>query len=292
MPSTMAEIATIRVGGPMLAKRDLHSKTKQKTLDDPVAWETLEPLIYDDGSEQFILMPNERFVTVLAYKTGRKVAHLIPKREHEEQHVLIESVCIANLPKKQADVNLALHENMTDDASDASDDASDGGDIPVSFIATEEQILLVGCQDGSLREFVLAVLTSTKPPPSNNPDCGIFQLSGPCFRPRRVFGTRDGLTIKHLTSPSDLNLVAGTLLFSVSEKPSAEQESAESKLITQCLHRIMLPAFDDARKRSSALLDLIRWATTTTPVRFDSFPFHAKPVRGFRNSLTAMYFAL
>lgn len=255
----MADITTLRVGGPMLAKRELHSKTKQKTLDDPVAWETLEPLIYDDGSEQFILMPNERFVTVLAYETGRKLAHLIPKRDHEEQHVLIESVCIASLPKKQADVNLALQEHMADDVdSDASDDDDDDSEAPVSSMATEEQILLVGCQDGSLREFVLSVLTSTKAPPSNNPDCGIFQLSGPCFRPRRVFGTRDGLTIKHLTAPADLTLMGGTLLFSLSEKPSAEEESAESNLITQCLHRIMLPAYDDAIHSSETTIPLTK----------------------------------
>jgi len=255
------ETATLRVGGPMLAKRDLHSRTKRKTHQDPVAWEILEPVIFDDGNEQFILLPNKRFVTVLAYKTGRKVAHFIPRRNGEEEHILIQSVCLANLPKKQTDIHLALQEQLNDDESDNDIDVSgDEDDAAMVSMETEEQILLVGCQDGSLREFALAELTSAKAVPQpNNPDCGTFQLSGPCFRPRRVFRMLDNLIINHLTAPTDLNLNDGTVLFSLSEKPCKDSDDdipENVHLITQCLHRIMLPVFDKSLHQNLSTIPL------------------------------------
>ena len=237
------DLATLRVGGPMLSRRDLHSKSKRaKKHKHPVAWDTLEPLLYDDGSEQFILMPNERFVTVLAYKTGRTIAHLIPTRVDEESNVLIQSACIANLPKKLANVNVALQEQMTNDSGDDTDEEDD---TTVTTMMNEEQILLLGCQDGTLREFALALLTCTKTPMNHNPDCGYFQLQGPCFRPRRVFGVKDGHVFKHLTAPNNTNLNDGALLFAVSEIPNSDSiETDSNHFISQRLYRIMLTVFD------------------------------------------------
>ena len=261
------DLATLRVGGPMLSKRDLHSKSKRaKKHKDPVAWETLEPLIYDDGSEQFILMPNECFVTVLAYKTGRTIAYLMPKRVAEEGHVLIESACIANLPKKQADVNVALQEQMTNDSGDDTDDSGEDDeddDTPVTAMMNEEKILLLGCQDGTIREFALELLTCTKSPMNHNPCCGYFQLTGPYFRPRRVFGMKDNHIIKLLTAPKEVNLNNGSLLFAVSEMPNSEHvETKSNNIITQRLYRIMLTVYDGNTQNETTTIQLTKKEVT------------------------------
>jgi NET1-associated nuclear protein 1 (U3 small nucleolar RNA-associated protein 17) len=243
---------TIRVGGPLLGGRCLLSKTVSKrgkpstTKDDLKSWTTFEPIITPPISkrkEQFILLPTGSFITVLAYKTGRRVASLIPLMEDEKmmEKSIIESACLATFPSSPPDANdvadaLRKLKDDNDDTSDDEPDNQEDGDCHVLF---------VGCRDGTVREFDLSVLAHQLRGASSS-SCGLYDIPGPCHRPRRVFSLSDkSRPVKHLTSLSNISVDNGVLLYALCEtKSSAADGSSKPSKVNSYLHRIVLAPYD------------------------------------------------
>lgn len=208
-------------GGPLLGRTRLHHK-KQRD-HDPSSWKNFEPLITREGKEQFILLPNSRSVAVLAYETGNLVAFLVPSLENEKDAVLIESICLARHPKDDKHVEEMF---ISDDK----------GVLEPSYVTDE--VLLVGCNDGTVREFALSIITKKKM--SIGSKCGLYHINEPCCGPRRVFTLKAGCPIVKLTSPM-VDVQSGILAFCIIETKSVKQT------ITQEFHRLVFEKFDSMK---------------------------------------------
>jgi hypothetical protein len=112
-------------------------------------------------------LPNTRFVSVLAYKTGKRVGTLLLAAGKEATG--IDSLTMATYPKKSRPVQDLLVKTTTSAEEDV-----------------EEHVLLVGCEDGTIHEFLLSNLLSAPVATLASNDCGPYHISGPCYRPRRV----------------------------------------------------------------------------------------------------------
>lgn len=83
----------VYMGGPLLgsradSSRDLDSsRTFQPIVSEPIGDNTHQ--------ERLVLLPNARFIAVLAYRTGKRLATLLPGKDDKED-ALIESVVLAN----------------------------------------------------------------------------------------------------------------------------------------------------------------------------------------------------
>jgi len=212
-----------RIGGPLLGLRPTYSR-RQKDFD-PLSWKVMEPLV-TSGDEQFVLMPNSHFVSVLAYATGKRVASLVPLMEGEKGEVIIESATLARYPRGRQNLEDVL---MADDKNEDEEDHEG-----------PEEVLLVGCRDGTVREFSLAGIKTAKNK-STGKSCGDYILTGKCCGPRRVFQLSPTLAIKHLMAPS-LEMTGGVVLYSLIETHK------EDHTVHQKLCRIVLPPFDDAKE--------------------------------------------
>ena len=142
------------VGGQLLGNRP---KLVTGNNSSNASWDTFEPIITPEvrcghrkKPERYILLPHSRYITVLAYKTGVKVATLIPsvKEDGDDKVVLIECV---NLVKYQRKVSETTVQDVLD-RMDVDGDDKDGG-IMGTNDTVEETLVIVGCQDGSVREF-------------------------------------------------------------------------------------------------------------------------------------------
>jgi hypothetical protein len=218
----------ILVGGALLGKRNepLDEKYKnQSTSSD--SWKTFEPLISpkigagtSGKAERFILLPNARFVTVLAYKTGKRVGTLLlaPGKEATS----IDSLTMATYPKKSRPVQDLLVKTTTSAEEEV-----------------DEHVLLVGCEDGTIHEFLLSNLLSAPVATLTSNDCGPYHISGPCYRPRRVIRVAsEDHSIMHLTAPAlPASTEDGIIVFAVAE----EKKSASKADAT--LLRLILPRF-------------------------------------------------
>ena len=258
---------TIRVGGPLLGGRSVFSKQLSKrgksarTQHDLTSWTTFEPIItppLSSRQERFVLLPSGSFVTVLAYKTGRRVASFVPLMDQDKRKddVIIESACLASFPASQdtmqnvTDVLRKLKDDTdTSDDEDADKEAVDEGD---------QHVLLVGCRDGTIREFDLSVLTRQQKG-GTAISCGPYDIPGPCHMPRRVFADNGNHSIKHLTVPSDVRLDTGVLLYALSETKGLTAEGGSQpsvSTVNSYLQRIVLPPYDRKKSRDDTVIPL------------------------------------
>ncbi len=149
----------ILVGAPLLG-----TKTEIDESSPLEAWRTFAPLITDpqeSKSERFVLLPNPRFISVLAYKTGKRIATILPSLDTE--HVPVEITAVT-LGSTQQTVNVK--------------------DLVASEAAGDHQILVLACNDGSLRTLSLDVLRNKGAKMQN---CGPYWIPGDCYRPQQVF---------------------------------------------------------------------------------------------------------
>ena len=147
----------ILVGAPLLGK-----KTGQEDSNPLEAWRTFAPLITDpqeSKAERFVLLPNSRFISVLAYKTGKRIATILPSLDAEQVPVEITAVAVAS-------TNTVTVQDLV---------ASEG--------AGDHQILVLACNDGSLRTLSLDVLRTKG---AKLLSCGPYWIPGDCFRPQQV----------------------------------------------------------------------------------------------------------
>jgi hypothetical protein len=209
----MATTKLTRIGGPLLGHRPLYSR-RQKD-HDPISWNILEPLLTSSGDERLVLLPNSRFVTVLAYKTGKKIASLVPLMDPEmDSNLTIESACLARHPQDPGLTN----------KGDGQQDSKERID----------QVLLVGCSDGTLREFCLSQVMN----PSKLVEgkfCGQYCVSGPCCGPRRVYTlNQENFALKKVVA---VDTAQGIIVYSLVETYKGED------FIGQDLYRVRLPTW-------------------------------------------------
>jgi hypothetical protein len=251
------------VGGQLLGNRP---KLVTGNNSSNASWDTFEPIITPEvrcghrkKPERYILLPHSRYITVLAYKTGVKVATLIPsvKEDGDDKVVLIECV---NLVKYQRKVSETTVQDVLD-RMDVDGDDKDGG-IMGTNDTVEETLVIVGCQDGSVREFSLKVLLNDQGNTNKKADLGIYSISGPCFRPRRVIQVLKKDPIMHLTVPhlttSQLRKDGIVMYVAARRLERQEGENKEvSKNTRQKFHnkgasftveviRVLVPHFDES----------------------------------------------
>jgi NET1-associated nuclear protein 1 (U3 small nucleolar RNA-associated protein 17) len=234
------------VGGPLLGTR------QQRRPSLIASWNQFEPLITPEISldkqqpQRFILLPHDRYISVLAYNTGSRLASLVPFQDgeegSEENNILIESVCLTKHSRKvpKATVQDVLNE------MDIDKDGSNNEAILEIDQIVDEIIVMVGCRDGTIREFSLEALS--KLDDSKAVNCGPYQISGPCCRPRRVIRLSKKEPIIHLTVPVSCNLGEGILTYVVTITKDLNESSSDDKnaasTVNVSLLRVMLPHFD------------------------------------------------
>mmetsp|Transcript_21734 Transcript_21734/g.45730 ORF Transcript_21734/g.45730 Transcript_21734/m.45730 type:complete len:1061 (-) Transcript_21734:41-3223(-) len=263
----------ILVGGQLLGKR---SEAVPDSQNNIASWGTFEPIItpeviFDQRKkpERYILLPHSRYITVLAYKTGVKVGTLVPssKNDKDDKNVIIECV---NLVKYQRKVSETTVQDVLDRMDVEDDDEGDG--ILGSTNVVDENLVMVGCKDGSVREFSLQVLGNHQGNTAKQVNLGPYSISGPCFRPRRVIRVlkKDPIvhmTVPHLRTPQIRKdgIVVYVAARRLDRKEEGEKESSKSTRLkshnkdasfTIEVIRVLLPHFDgsttDLRVSSSA----------------------------------------
>lgn len=195
------------------------------------SWDTFEPIVtpeitYVEGKqkqhhrrkpERFILLPHAKHIDVLVYKTGIKIATLTPAMDRSEddndESIIIECVSLVNYQRKhksgteQQNIDMLTMMDVEVDADTEKEELEndDKNDTQMnSNGAVDETLVLVGCQDGSVREFSLQVL-GNRGGGDKTVHFGTYKVSGPCFRPRRriqVLPRKDPImhmTVPHLT---------------------------------------------------------------------------------------------
>jgi len=257
------------VGGRLLGNRAEVVADKSNIA----SWDTFEPIITPEVTceqrkkpERYILLPHARYITVLAYKTGVKIATLVPSLEDEDdKSVLIECVSLVKYQRKVSETTV---QDVLDRMDTEVEDEDDG--IIGTTDAVEETLVMVGCQDGTVREFSLQALGNHRGSTAKKVDLGAYKISGPCFRPRRMIRVLKKDPIMHLTVP---HLRApevredGIVMYVAARRlERQEEEDKESKMTRQKYHnksasftveviRVLLPHFDgsttDVRLSSS-----------------------------------------
>jgi NET1-associated nuclear protein 1 (U3 small nucleolar RNA-associated protein 17) len=184
-------------------------------------------MVLDDNNhnrQRFILLPHDRFISVLAYKTGNPIATLVPSTmmettttitdtNKEKDTVIIESICLTRVARQK---NSSATTTTTQDVLDQMDidnyedvDADSEQHHPIMNQEEEDEIVvLVGCRDGTIREFGLLESLKEMLYGKNNKsesdsvvDCGPYQMPGPFSRPRRVIRVSKKEPIMHLAAP-------------------------------------------------------------------------------------------
>jgi hypothetical protein len=299
----------VLVGGPLLGRRphDIPNfNCSRHATRNSISWDIFRPLITPEivlekrrKPERFILLPHDRFISVLAYQTGVRVATLLPTTEEEQaehddlydrsdendggkekgnkprdnddineesgahadtgpdidshheivskvgdsandestsdclrrmQNIIIESVTLAKYPRK-------FSERSVQDVLDtivAIDD--DDGDNVMERTLTgtrivDEIVILVGCQDGTIREFSLKSLGGPCDVRNEN-SVGNYQVMGPCYRPRRVIRVlKKTESVMHLTVPHLQTRVQedGILVYAVARTKGLKVNREEKK---------------------------------------------------------------
>jgi len=160
-------------------------------------------------------LPSSRFVSVLALKTGKQVGSLLVEQQKEKASPTIECVSLATYSKKACNVKDLM-----------ASDGNPGG--------AAEQVVLVGCSDGKLREFCLSKLTE---PYFGRRliDCGSYQIEAPAYHPRQVIRvSAEGhaikqLTVPHAAIPSDTVVAYAIMEISLTKK--GESIKVQSSLV-------------------------------------------------------------
>ncbi|KAL3911103.1 MAG: hypothetical protein SGILL_007413 [Bacillariaceae sp.] len=236
----------ILVGGPLLGKKPEPISGGNKL----VGWDTFEPIITpeiaadsDKKAERFILLPHARHIAVLSYKTGNKVASLIPSSAEleDEKDVLIASACLARYRRKLSETTI----QDVLDRMDVDDDAAEATAVGTPQFL-EEIVVMVGCQDGSIREFSLKDMAAGANESSVDASSVPYQILGPTFGPRRIIKIQDNSdSIMHLTVPYLRTLVRedGILAY-VAVRNGAEDTGKKSSIVSVEVKRVLIPHFD------------------------------------------------
>lgn len=231
------------VGGPLLGNR------QQTHSGDIASWKQFEPLITPEISlgkqptQRFILLPRERFVSVLAYNTGVSLASLVPdveRKDEKENNLRIESVCLARHPRKASKATIQDVLDMDVDQDESSDT-----EMPERNQVGDEIIVMVGCSDGTIREFSLDALGALDG--SKIVTCGSFQILGPFCRPRRVIKVSKREPISQISVPNLTNQDDGILAYVVIRTKDFDQSSLNDKTsssVNVAVLRILIPHFD------------------------------------------------
>lgn len=233
------------VGGPLLG----NSQQSQQT--DIVSWNQFEPVVTPEIAldkqqpQRFILLPHDRHISVLAYNTGSCLASLVPfqdgEEDNNEMHSLIESVCLAKQSRK---VRTTVQDVL--DKMDVDEDEDSENEVTEVDQVVEEIIVMVGCKDGTIREFNLQSLGDLDD--SKPVNCGSYQISGPCCRPRRVIQVTKIEPIMHLAVPVVCTQEEGILMYVVTrtkdlDKSALDEKKAVSNVNVAVL-RVLIPHFD------------------------------------------------
>jgi len=251
----------VLVGGLLLGNRP---KLVAGSNSSNASWDTFEPIITPEvrcehrkKPERYILLPHARYINVLSYRTGVKVATLVPslKDDDNDKVVLIECVSVVKYQRKVSETTV---QDVLDRMDGDGDDKDDG--IMETTNALEEILVIVGCQDGTVREFSLKGLLNDKGNTKKKADLGVYSISGPCFHPRRVIRVLEKdpimhLTVPHLTTSQVRN--DGIVMYVAARRLEREEEenkeSSNSKkqkhhnkgaAFTIEVLRILLPHFD------------------------------------------------
>ena len=277
--STKMTIKRLLVGGPILGDKETHIPPSEspKTFDPLVT-----PLIGIPSSatstsdlqkpERFVLLPHTDFIQVLAYKTGRIVANFLPFSskdisKNKAFSLRIESVCLAKYPAKPRNVL-----DVLDHLSDSNKKENKG--IDDDYENCSDHVVLVGCNDGTLREFSLLVLLPTarklRKKYTTSGECGSWELPGHCFGPRRVFQVSKHHPLKHITAPAcTIPAEYGLLLYTLTEDHSSSDTKEEGKGdnekgkhkkkdISATMIRVLLPPyFGDSLMEDKDTINLI-----------------------------------
>ncbi|KAL3937205.1 MAG: hypothetical protein SGBAC_007632 [Bacillariaceae sp.] len=191
--------------------------------------------------QRFVLLPHQRYISVLAYNTGAVIAHLVPQLENqfEEEDVSIESVCLLKQDKSAKMRMQNIMDTMDVDESEDEDESE-------TEESSEEFIVMAGCSDGTIREFNLASLGVLQS--SGAVKCGRYHIKGPCSYPRRVIHVTKKEPIIQIASPTSCNHENGVLAFVVSRTKNFEQSELEDKKavsnVNVAVLRVVVPHFD------------------------------------------------
>ena len=144
----------------------------------------LQPLVTSFvAGQRFVILPQKQFLTILSYNTGQRIGTLVleasPKNNKNDHktpqgaaNVMIECVTLATRPL----------------VSDKSAKSSSLTNIWKRGAASANlQVLLVGCSDGSIREFAIAELVQPPASKSRLFDAGDFLLVAPIYTPKHVY---------------------------------------------------------------------------------------------------------
>jgi hypothetical protein len=219
---------------------------------DIPSWDKFEPIISPEitldpqrQAQRFILLPHERFISVLAYKTGTQIANLVPYTNGEEKtdDVVIECVCLAKYPRKLSETtvrDIVDKMDVDDEEDDDADNVSSAADVG------DDIVVLAGCSDGTIREFALKCLGSVSD--STAFDCGPYKVPGPCYHPRRVIRVSKSDPIMHITVPALRAgaLEDGALVYVVirTKVSDVSKSNKKEKNINVSLFRLLVQSFD------------------------------------------------
>lgn len=211
------------------------------------------------SAERFILLPHAHYITVLAYQTGIKVATLVPKMSDERSDVIIESVCLAHVTRSASlnSVQDVIDKMEVDgDDGDHEEEGNGGGNHSQTM---DDVLVLVGCRDGTVREFsllsLMATLRGSKTMIQPSIDCGGYQISRPFLRPRRVVHVVQEdkpEPVIHIAIPEDFspcsvsskNKSQGMWMYCLTQSQVIEQEST---------HDVNVDHDDKAKRRSKVM---------------------------------------
>lgn len=230
------------VGGPLVGRQPRDELSANHSL--PSSWRYYKPIITPEiitatattatsfnskpsstnnvVKQRFILLPHPHHITVLAYKTGAKLATIVPTMvadddDDDEQNnggdVIIESVCLARgrRPLRRHSVKDIFDKMDVDGAHDDDEAIKDDEDNHAQShthegtVDDDDVLALVGCQDGTIREISLTELvkkTSVAGGKNNQQQssvrCGGYEIPGPFIRPRRVIrvSTQTGTAVE------------------------------------------------------------------------------------------------
>ncbi|CAB9500423.1 Protein of unknown function (DUF2470) [Seminavis robusta] len=252
----------VLVGGPLLGEKGSSSTINRRAcLFEPLITPLISASANDNNTskgEQFILLPHSRYLQVLALETGNHVANLIPFNESSSsssEESLIESVCLATYPTKpQNALDILGQLSGQQDKDDSSNNKTNKKEHSRQANIVDH-VVLVGCSDGTLREFSLVQLLASSfdgkeserddNPIPGNKQCGPWSLEGPCFQPRRVFQlAKSSIHVLHLVAPAGVARTDhGLLLYAITQTPTKSKDAKKKQTVS--LVRLLLPPFYD-----------------------------------------------
>ena len=165
---------------------------------------------------------------------------VVEGKDEKENHLRIESVCLARHPRKASKATIQDVLDMDVDQDESSDT-----EMPERNQVGDEIIVMVGCSDGTIREFSLDALGALDG--SKIVTCGSFQILGPFCRPRRVIKVSKREPISQISVPNLINQDDSILAYVVIRTKDFDQSSLDDKTsssVNVAVLRILIPHFD------------------------------------------------